>query len=263
MDDARRAAHQGMNALARDRLPDAGAARATVAIRAELLAEIGRHAVTVLGPTRVDAWRGGEPARRCLESRQPAVIATLAWIDTLTQHDPARPEAARAPELGVAAGSLGPVAATGAGGDRPGRHPPGPRRGAAPGHPGGSRARRRRGAARVGDPPGQRDRADRAARGALPAGRDDPGRGRPGAAAGRPAAGGHVRAGGCAAVPDVRRHRACPCTARRSAAGIRRWSGGSGWTGSMPGCTGTPSAAASASAPCTTSPPWAWSPPTS
>lgn len=104
MDVARRAAHQGMNALARDRLTGAGTARATVAIRAELLAEIGRHAVTVLGPTRVDAWRGGEPARRCLESRQPAVIATLAWIDTLTQHEPHRPEAARAPELGVAAG---------------------------------------------------------------------------------------------------------------------------------------------------------------
>jgi hypothetical protein len=104
MDDARRAAHQGMNALARDAFPDPATARATVAIRARLLAEIGRHAVTVLGPARVDAWRDGNPARRCHEARQPAVTATLAWIDSLAQHDPARPEDLLAPDLGVAAG---------------------------------------------------------------------------------------------------------------------------------------------------------------
>lgn len=104
MDDARRAAHQGMNALARDRLPDAGTARVTVAIRVELLAEIGQHAITVLGPTRVGTWRDGEPARRCLESRQPAVIATLAWIDTLTQHGNSRLDTMPAPDSGAAAG---------------------------------------------------------------------------------------------------------------------------------------------------------------
>lgn len=104
MDDARRAAHQGMNALARDRIPDAAIARATVAIRAELLAEIGRHAVTLLGPTRVGTWRGGEPTRGCLESRQPAVIATLAWIDAIDAHRPARPQAVLPPEPGLAAG---------------------------------------------------------------------------------------------------------------------------------------------------------------
>ena len=104
MDDARRAAHQGMNALARERFPDTSGARATVAIRAELLAEIGQHTVTVLGSTRVATWREGVPPRRCPEFRQPAVIATLAWIDTLIDHGRPHPVSLPTPESAVAAG---------------------------------------------------------------------------------------------------------------------------------------------------------------
>ncbi|MCX6432928.1 MAG: hypothetical protein NTX29_09090, partial [Actinobacteria bacterium] len=61
MDDARRAAHQGMNALARDRLPDTGAAREAVTARGTLLASLARQASTVIGAPRLEAWRASTP----------------------------------------------------------------------------------------------------------------------------------------------------------------------------------------------------------
>jgi len=99
MDDARRAAHRGMNTLARDRLSDPDAARAAVNARAALLACLGRHATVLLGATRVEAWRTGTAHRHSPDARTPTILATLAWIDTLASH--ATP--ARATE--VAAGS--------------------------------------------------------------------------------------------------------------------------------------------------------------
>ncbi|MDO8308928.1 MAG: hypothetical protein Q7V58_11295 [Actinomycetota bacterium] len=86
MDDARRAAHQGMNTLARDRLPDPGAAQEVVSARAGLLASLGRHATTLIGSTRLAVWRASTPTRRSPDARTPAVVATLAWVDVLDQH---------------------------------------------------------------------------------------------------------------------------------------------------------------------------------
>lgn len=83
MDAARRAAHQGMNALARDRLPGAATAQATLTARARLLAGLGAHATALIGPVRVQAWRASAPHRHTSDARTPAVVAALAWIDAL------------------------------------------------------------------------------------------------------------------------------------------------------------------------------------
>ena len=71
MDDARRAAHQGMNALARDRLPDAGAAREAVTARGTLLASLARQATTLIGAPRLEAWRASTPHRHAPEPARP------------------------------------------------------------------------------------------------------------------------------------------------------------------------------------------------
>jgi hypothetical protein len=86
MDDARRAAHQGMNALARDRLPDTGAAQEAVTARGTLLASLARQATTLIGAPRLDAWRASTPHRHAHDARTPTVLATLAWLDTLVRH---------------------------------------------------------------------------------------------------------------------------------------------------------------------------------
>jgi len=105
MDAARRAAHQAMNTLARDRIPDPGAAQATLTARASLLAGLGRHATALIGPVRVEAWRASVPYRRLPDARSPAVLATLAWIDALHPHatDASPPEPAADAGDGAAA----------------------------------------------------------------------------------------------------------------------------------------------------------------
>jgi len=62
MDDARRAAHQGMSSLARTGLADVHDAEGALAARADLLAAAARHATTLIGAPRLDAW--GAPHRR-------------------------------------------------------------------------------------------------------------------------------------------------------------------------------------------------------
>ena len=83
LDDARRAAHQGMTTLARHRLADAHDAHDALLARARLLAPAARHAPPHIGAPRLDALRAGTPHRRSPDARAPAVVAALAWIDAL------------------------------------------------------------------------------------------------------------------------------------------------------------------------------------
>lgn len=94
MDDARRAAHRGAGAVARSAFADADEARAALQARGALLAAIGRHTVTVIGPARVDGWRQVPLSRRSVEVRSPKVLAILHWIDALATAATRTPEAA-------------------------------------------------------------------------------------------------------------------------------------------------------------------------
>lgn len=105
MDDARRAAHQGMTTLARTGLADVHDAEDALAARARLLAEAARHATALIGAPRLDAWRSGAPHRRSPDARAPSVVAALAWIDALDPADAAtRVQPAATPDAASAAG---------------------------------------------------------------------------------------------------------------------------------------------------------------
>jgi hypothetical protein len=105
MDDGRRAAHQGMSSLARTGLADVHDAEDALAARARLLAAAARHATTLIGAPRLDAWRAGAPPRRSPDARAPSVVAALAWIDALDPADAVtRVQPATTPDAATAAG---------------------------------------------------------------------------------------------------------------------------------------------------------------
>lgn len=74
MDDARRAAHQGMSSLARTGLADVHDAEDALAARARLLAAAARHATTLL---LRPAWTPGVPGHR--HGARPTPALPLSW----------------------------------------------------------------------------------------------------------------------------------------------------------------------------------------
>lgn len=105
LDEARRAANQGMTTLAQHRLADAHDAHDALLARARLLAAAARHATALIGAPRLAALRAGTPHRRSPDARAPAVVAALAWIDSLAPSDgPAPTSPGAAADAGSPAG---------------------------------------------------------------------------------------------------------------------------------------------------------------